>query len=119
MSRNAVNTNAVPNTEAAAPSVIDRIVDAGRQAGHLAHEVRLAKSLAGDAIEDGVNAARRAVKSARRTIERLEDVKDDGIYLVKRRPLKTIAMTAGVGFTAGLVAGWIAGRLSAKAARKG
>jgi ElaB/YqjD/DUF883 family membrane-anchored ribosome-binding protein len=110
--------NAVETSERVVPSMSDRIVDAGRHAAHLAHEARLAKSLAEDAVEDGVHAARRAVKSVRRGIERLEDVKEEAIHYVKRRPLKTIAMTAAVGFAAGLAVAWIANRFSSNGAAK-
>jgi len=109
-----MSANAVAASEAAPSSAADRIMDAGRAVAHLSHQARLAKSLAGDAIGDGVNAARHAVRSVRRSIERLEDVKDEGIHYVKRQPLKTIAMTAGIGFTVGLMAGWIAGRFSSE-----
>lgn len=110
--------NALETSESAPSSVADRIMDAGRHAAHLSHKARLVKSLAADAIENGVHAARRAVKSVRRGVERLEDVKDEEIHYVKRQPLKTIAMTAGVGFTVGLVAGWIADRFSSGSADK-
>jgi ElaB/YqjD/DUF883 family membrane-anchored ribosome-binding protein len=84
--------------------------DAARRAAHLAHEARLVKSLAEDAVEDGVHAATRAVKSVRRGIERLEDVRDEWIHSVKRRPLKAVTVAAGAGFVIGVAAAWIARR---------
>ena len=107
-----MSANAIETSEFVTPSFGDRIVDAGRHAAHLSHKARLAKSLAEDAVEDGVYAAKRAAKSVRRGIERLEDVRDEGIHFVKRQPLKSIAIVAGVGFAAGLVAGWMAGGFS-------
>ena len=95
------------------PTVIDRVVDAVGHGAHVSHEVRMVKSLAKDAIEDGVHAARRAVKSAQRGIERLEDIKDEGVHYVKRQPLKAIAMAAGIGLMVGVAAGWICGRRQA------
>ena len=92
------------------PTVIDRVVDAAGHRAHVSHEVRRAKSLVQDAIEDGVHAARRAVKSAQRGIERLEDIKDEGVHYVKRQPLKAIAMAAGIALVVGMAAGWIHGR---------
>jgi len=94
------------------PSVSDRMADAARHAAHLSHEARAAKSLVEDTIEDGVHAARRAVKSVRRGIERLEDARDEGIHSVKRRPLTAVAVAAGAGLMLGLAAGWIARRFS-------
>ncbi len=94
----------------ATPSIGDRLADAARQAKHLSHEARMVKSMAEDAIEDGVHRARRAVKSVRRGIERLQDVKDEAAYYVKRRPLGTIATAAALGLVVGLTAGCIASR---------
>ena len=50
-------------------SIRDRVVDACRQAGHRSHEARLAKSLATDAVENGVHAAKRTIKSIKRGVE--------------------------------------------------
>jgi ElaB/YqjD/DUF883 family membrane-anchored ribosome-binding protein len=108
--------NSIGATERETPSIADRVVDAARHAAHLSHEARAVKSLAEDAIEDGVHAARRA---ARRGIERLEDFKDEGVRHVKRQPLKTVAMAAGAGFMIGLASGWIAARFSSERASNG
>jgi ElaB/YqjD/DUF883 family membrane-anchored ribosome-binding protein len=106
-----------PETET--PTVADRIVDAARHAAHISHEARLVKSLACDAIEDGAHEAKRAVtKSVQRGIERLEDIKDEGVHYVKRQPLKAIAMAAGVGLMVGIAAAWITGRLRQQRAGK-
>jgi ElaB/YqjD/DUF883 family membrane-anchored ribosome-binding protein len=92
------------------PLVTGRMRDVARRAAHLSHEARVVKSLAEDAIEDGVHAARRAVKSVRRGIESLEDVRDEWIHSVKRRPLKAVTVAAGTGFVIGVAAAWIARR---------
>ncbi len=102
-------------SEQTAPSMSGRMADAARHAAHLSHEARMVKSLAEDAIEDGVHKAKRAVKSVRRGIERLQDIKDGATYYVKRRPLKIIAVAAGLGLVAGFAAGLIAA--SSRAAR--
>jgi len=104
-----MSMNTGKTTEAEKPSVADRVVDAARHAVHVSHEAHAVKSLAEDEIEDGVRATRRAV---RRATERLENIKDEGIHYVKRQPLKTVAMVAGVGFMVGLAAGWVAARFS-------
>jgi ElaB/YqjD/DUF883 family membrane-anchored ribosome-binding protein len=92
------------------PTVADRIVDAARHAAHFSHEARLVESLAHDAIEDGAHAAKRAAKSVERGMERLEDIKDEGIHYVKRQPVKAIAIAAGLGLIVGMAAGWVCGR---------
>ncbi len=97
-------------SEHATPSIGGRLADAARQAAHLSHEARMVRTMAEDAIEDGVHKARRAVKSVRRGIERLQDIKDEATYYVKRRPLRTIAIAAGLGLVVGLTAGCIASR---------
>ena len=107
-------------TESEKPNVADRIVDAARHAAHISHEARLVKSLAYDAIEDGAHEAKRAVKqSVHRGIERLEDIRDEGVHYVKRQPLKAIAIAAGVGLMVGMAAAWITGRFRQQRAGKG
>lgn len=110
---------AVQTPESEKPNVADRIVDAVRHAAHVSHEARLIKSLACDAIEDGAHEAKRAVKkSVQRGIERLEDVKDESVHYVKRQPLKSIAIAAGVGLMVGIGAAWIAGQFRQQAGKR-
>lgn len=107
-------------SESEKPSAADRIVDAVQHAAHVSHEARLVKSLAYDAIEDGAHEAKRAVKkSVQRGIERLEDIKDEGVHYVKRQPLKAIAIAAGVGLMVGMAAAWITRRFRQQRAGKG
>jgi ElaB/YqjD/DUF883 family membrane-anchored ribosome-binding protein len=88
-------------------TLADRIVDVARKASHLSHEARLAKSMVTDAAEDGMRAAKRA---ARRSIEQLEDYRDDAARYVKRQPLSTVAIAAASGLAIGLLCGWAVGR---------
>ena len=92
------------------PTVRDRVIDAARQAAHVSHEAQLLRSLATDAVEDGVHAAKRAIKSVKRGVQELGDLKDEAAYRVKRQPLKAIGIAVGVGFLAGMTLGWIGGR---------
>ncbi len=94
----------------AAPSIRGRLADAARHAAHLSHEARMVKSLAEDAIEDGVHTARRAVKSVHRGIERAQDIKDEAASYVKRRPLTTTVAVGLLGVIVGFTAGWIVTR---------
>jgi ElaB/YqjD/DUF883 family membrane-anchored ribosome-binding protein len=98
-------------SELATPSLGERLADAARQAAHVSHEARMVRSMAEDAVEEGVHRAKRAVKSAyRRGIETLEDAKDEGARYVKRRPFPAIGAAIFVGLVAGVAAGWFAGR---------
>jgi ElaB/YqjD/DUF883 family membrane-anchored ribosome-binding protein len=109
----------IQTPESERPNVADRIVDAARHAAHISHEARLVKSLACDAMEDGAHEAKRAVtKSLKRGIERLEDIRDEGVHYVKRQPLKAIAMAAGAGLMVGIAAAWITGRFRQQRAGK-
>ena len=95
-----------------APTAHDRAIDAARKVAHLSHEAQLLKSLAADAIEDGVHAAKRAIKSVERRVEGLGDRTDEVAYRVKRHPLTAVALAAGVGVVLGAAVGWICGRRS-------
>jgi ElaB/YqjD/DUF883 family membrane-anchored ribosome-binding protein len=89
----------------------DRVTDACRRAAHLSHEASLFKSAAEDAIEDGVYAARRAMKVARRRVadfgEKFDSVKVEAAYRVKRHPFGTVAAAFGVGMTLGVAVAWM------------
>ena len=99
-------TSETPET-ASSVSVHDRAIDACRQAAHLPHEARLLKSLATDAVDDGVHAAKRAIKSVRRSVEELGDLKEEAVHRVKRQPLKALSVAVGAGLVLGLAIGWI------------
>jgi ElaB/YqjD/DUF883 family membrane-anchored ribosome-binding protein len=101
------------------PAIRERANDAARQMAHISHEAQLLKSLAADAIEDGVHAAKRAVKSVRRRaeglgdekVEGLGDVKDEAAYRVERQPFKALAIAIGLGLVFAIGMAWIGGRL--------
>jgi ElaB/YqjD/DUF883 family membrane-anchored ribosome-binding protein len=71
---------------------------------------QLLKSLAADAIEDGVHAAKRAITSVQRRVENLGDLKDEAAHRVKRQPFKAVGIAVGVGLVLGMAVGWIGGR---------
>ena len=93
--------------EASKASVRDRVVDACRQTAHLSHEARLLKSLATDAVEDGVYATKRAITSVKRGVEELADLKDEAVHRVKGQPLRALGIALGVGLVVGFAVGWI------------
>jgi len=103
-------------TERHSPTLGDRIVNAARQGVHLRHDAHLMKSIAADLIEDGIHEAKRTMKSLRRGVEALEDIKDEGIHYIKRQPVRAVGTAVALGLMVGVVTGWIAGRLNAKRA---
>lgn len=62
------------------------------------------KTVVADALEDGVHAARRAMKHG---LFVAEDLMDDAAHEVKRHPLQAVATTSIMSFAAGVAVGWI------------
>jgi len=96
--------------DAPTPTVGDRALDAARRIAHASHEAELVRSLASDAIEDGVHAVKRAVKRVKRSVEHAQDLREEAAYRVRRQPLKAIGIAASVGAAVGIALGWIVGR---------
>lgn len=65
------------------------------------------KAAVADAIEDGVYAARRAVKRGRHAAE---EMVDEAVHEVKHHPVQALAAASVLSFTAGVLLGWIAFR---------
>lgn len=91
-------------------TVRERAADALHQAAHVSHEARLLKTLATDAVEDGLHSAQSTIKRARQTAF---DARDEVTHRVTREPLKTVALAFGAGALLGLVIGWTRRRRSA------
>jgi ElaB/YqjD/DUF883 family membrane-anchored ribosome-binding protein len=68
----------------------------------LGAEVKRVKEAVADAFEDGVVAARRAVKQGRRAAE---DMVDDAEYRIKQRPFSALGVSFGIGLGLGAVIG--------------
>jgi ElaB/YqjD/DUF883 family membrane-anchored ribosome-binding protein len=102
-------TSATSEAPDAATSVTltDRAIDACRRAACLSHEAQVLTSLAADAVDDGGHAVRRTVRSTRRGVEKLADLKDEAVHRVKRQPLRAVSVAVGVGLVLGLAIGWI------------
>ncbi|HET7750208.1 MAG TPA: hypothetical protein VFK81_12560 [Terriglobales bacterium] len=62
------------------------------------------KSAVADALEDGVHAARRAMRHG---LSVAEEIMDDAAHEVKRHPLPVVASTSVLSFAAGVVVGWL------------
>jgi ElaB/YqjD/DUF883 family membrane-anchored ribosome-binding protein len=88
----------------------DRVLDAARHAAHLSHEAKMLKSIATDTFDEGMYAARRALRNMKRSVARLDDFRDQAVYTVKRQPLKSVAIAAGLGLMVGTFVGWYGGR---------
>lgn len=82
-----------------------------RHAEHLAHEARLFKTLASDAVEDGVHAAKRAMTHG---VHDLEDLRDSATHRIRRAPLMAVGLAFGAGLLLGAAFGWIGRRAAAR-----
>lgn len=76
----------------------------GEQFAQAGIEMDKMKVKMAQAVDDGVEAARRAVRRGRNAAE---DVIDDTAYAIKHEPLKSVAITFGVGVGLGVVIGWL------------
>ena len=85
-------------------TLIDCLTDATRRTAHLSHEAQLLQSIASDAVDDGVYAARRALKNAKRRVVSIADFKDELALRIKRQPMRSMALAAAVGLAVGVVA---------------
>lgn len=74
-----------------------------RQASHLAHEARRLKTLATDAVEDGLHAAKRTMT---RSFRSAEDLRDKTAYRIKQAPFATVALALAAGVFLGMAAFW-------------
>jgi ElaB/YqjD/DUF883 family membrane-anchored ribosome-binding protein len=88
-------------------TIRDRAVDTVRQVAHVAHEARLLKTLATDAVEDGVHAAKRAIT---RGLHDFDDLRESAAHRVKRAPLLTVGLAAAGGLLFGIALGWLGRR---------
>lgn len=92
-----------------ASTLVDKAVDAVRQVTNVSEEARRLTSLASEAIDDGVDAARRTLTVARRRLHDIADLRDEAAYRVKHDPLKAVALAFGAGALVALTAccvGW-------------
>jgi len=75
----------------------------------LGAEVKRVKESVADVIDDGVVAARRAVKQSRRAAE---DLVDDAEYRVKQHPFSALGVSFGIGIGFGAAIGVLLARNS-------
>ncbi|HEY7180449.1 MAG TPA: hypothetical protein VIC84_03470 [Blastocatellia bacterium] len=70
-------------------------------------EVKRVKESVADAVDNGVVAARRAVRQGRRAAE---DLVDDAEYQVKRHPFSALGVSFGIGMGLGAAIGVLLAR---------
>lgn len=70
-------------------------------------EVKRVKEVVADTVDNGIVAAKRAVKQGRRAAE---DLVDDAEYRIKQRPFSTLGVTLGIGVGLGAAIGVLLAR---------
>ena len=78
----------------------DRVADVIGRAAHVAHEARVLKTMAADAVEDAVHAASRA---ATRTGPDIDKWRETAAYRIRKAPFLALAVAAGAGLLVGAV----------------
>jgi ElaB/YqjD/DUF883 family membrane-anchored ribosome-binding protein len=92
-----------------------RAADAARVAAGLTHDAWLLKSLAADAVDDGVHAAKRTYRIAAR---RFEDVTDEAATCIRRQPFKAVGVALGAGLLFGAAGAWLVRTFAAPRGRR-
>src|SRR5215510_3185820 len=87
--------------------LLSRAVHMSERVAHVGAEASRVRTRASHAFEDAMVEAKRLAKRGRYAAE---DLVDDAAYRIKRDPLRSVAITFGVGFGVGLVAGLLVGR---------
>ena len=88
------------------------VAEAARQAADISHEFERLRSLATEVVDDGVHVAKRTMKSVKRGVEQLGDIKDEAVHSMRRHPLQAAGIALGVGLVLGIAVGWVARRPS-------
>lgn len=88
-----------------AASVADRVKNSARSATDFAREASHLKARAADVLEDGLHDARRTLK---RGMHELEDLRDEAVVHVRKKPLAAMGATFLAGLTLGMALGWTA-----------
>lgn len=91
--------------------MIKKAVHAGGQIAQAGFEAARVKDKLSHAVEDGVSATKRAIKHSRYAAE---DFVDETAHRIKRDPLRSVAITFGIGLGIGVVVGWLANRKACK-----
>ena len=79
-----------------------------------AREARVLASKAGDAVEDGMRAARRSFRTAQ---HRAEDAAGDAATIVRKQPLMSVGAALGAGLVLGVAGARIARAVAGRCAK--
>jgi ElaB/YqjD/DUF883 family membrane-anchored ribosome-binding protein len=74
------------------------------QIAHSAQRISKAAETFADVLDEGIGVAKRAVKHSG---DAFEELMDDNTQRIKRHPLETVAMTFAIGFSVGMMFGWL------------
>ena len=84
--------------------ILEKTIEVREQLGA---EVKRVKEVVVDAVDNGLVAAKRAVKQGRRAAE---DLVDDAEYRVKQHPLSALGVSFGIGIGLGAAVGVLLAR---------
>lgn len=83
-------------------SAVKQAIKTGAKIAQIGIEAERLKDTVTNAVEDSVKAAKRATRQGRHAVE---DLVDEATYSVKRHPLQSVGLTAGIGFALGAMFG--------------
>jgi ElaB/YqjD/DUF883 family membrane-anchored ribosome-binding protein len=84
-----------------------KTVRTGEKIAESVYDIASAKAALSEVVDEGKEAARRAIKLGRRAAE---DLDEDAVRGVRQHPRTTVALTFGIAMSAGLLLGWLFGR---------
>ena len=84
-----------------------KTIRAGEKIAEAVSDIENAKAALSEVVDEGKEAARRALKRGRRAAE---DLDEDAVRGIREYPRMTVAVTFGVAMGAGLLLGWLFGR---------
>jgi ElaB/YqjD/DUF883 family membrane-anchored ribosome-binding protein len=84
-----------------AEAVMEKVSE---QIAQSAQRISRAAETFADVLDEGITVAKRAAKHSG---DALEEMMDENTQRIKRHPLETVAMTFAVGFSVGMLFGWL------------
>jgi len=87
-------------------NIVGKAAEACGKTVHLVEEVRGLKDTTTNALDEGVEAAKKAFRAATRNVPSAADIKDEAVYRIKRRPLRALGLALGAGIATGVIINW-------------
>ena len=78
-------------------------------------EARVLATKAGEAVEEGVHAARRSYRLAK---HRVEDAADEASTCIRKQPFKAVGTALGAGLVIGVAGGFLAAMIGRQSTRR-